>query len=76
MDSIDLIVDFSADEGDQILLTGLTGSGEANFNFVERGRYTYLEVQTSHGMIEIARIQGTGIDGLSLETSEAGMLFA
>jgi len=76
IDAIDLIVDFNAEEGDQIVLTGLTGSALSSFHFVERGKFTYLEFHDTDGVVDIAKIQGTGLEALEVQATGTSLLFA
>jgi len=64
--SLDLISDFNASEGDRILIQGLGASSSATFHFVEKGRYTYLEMVDADSSATIAKILGEGVSELSI----------
>ena len=76
LDGIDVISDFNSTEGDRILITGLGGAGEDDFQFVTRGRHTILQMKTDKGLVDIAQIQGGDVDGLQIMAGDGGLYFA
>ena len=76
IDAVDVIWDFDAAEGDQILITGFTSSSQGTFAISSRGGDVYLEMSTSEGAVDIAQIRGTGLEELELLATDTGLLFA
>ena len=80
LDATDVIYDFDADEGDRILIRGLSGNSTATFEFERHGSSTSLEMHLDGETFEIARIKGDGIEHLdtamSMSTIELGILIA
>ncbi len=72
--SMDTIYDFNAADGDKILITG--ASTEATFEIVITAGATYLEMHDDGGEFLLARIKGTGMDGLDMTHTDAGLLWA
>lgn len=77
LDATDTIYDFSAKDGDRILITG--ADAHATFDFASRGGSVYLEMHVGSETFEVAQIKGD-LDhlatGMSMSTSDLGILWA
>lgn len=76
LDSLDLIYDFNAAEGDRILITGVSASADTSFEIVTRGTNSYLEMHTGDQTFDIARIKGVATDELSMSAADGHIIWA
>lgn len=74
LSAMDTIYDFNAANGDRILITGAGNS--ATFDIVTSAGSTYLEMHDEAGDHLLARLKGTGMDGLHMADTDAGLLWA
>ncbi len=73
---IDVIRDFNGAEGDQIILTGLGGAEGAEFDVVERGNASFLEMTSDDDSTRLLKIQGNELDLLDVTQQSAdSMIF-
>lgn len=73
---MDTIYDFSAADGDKILITGIANGSTATFDIVTSGSGTYLQMHDESGDHLLARIKGVGMEGLHVADTDAGLLWA
>ncbi|MEL6920846.1 MAG: S8 family serine peptidase [Pseudomonadota bacterium] len=71
-DELDMIRDFNADEGDQIMLIGLNSASAADLQLVSRTDDTILRVDIGGDIINLARIEGISADDLSIGQQSDG----
>jgi subtilisin-like proprotein convertase family protein len=74
---LDVIRDFNADDGDQILLTGVSSTSEADIEFIQKGTATFLTVDVGGETVRMVKILGEGIETLSVnQITEDGMILS
>ncbi|MCT2398707.1 S8 family serine peptidase [Novosphingobium mangrovi (ex Huang et al. 2023)] len=80
LDTLDIVYDFNAGEGDRILITGLDANAGATFDFEEHGTSTILAMHMGGETYDVARLKGDAIDHLDMtlhmSTSDLGILWA
>ncbi|MGH1421198.1 MAG: S8 family serine peptidase [Hyphomonas sp.] len=72
---VDIIRDFSATDGDQIVVTGLNGAGDVEVELFTKGTTTFLQVDTGDEIIRLAKIDGDGVSSLSINQLSDDILF-
>lgn len=76
LDAVDVIYDFDARDGDQIVINGLSASGAASFEIETRGANSYLEMHMDGKSYDIARIKGDGLDTLTMASFDDHLIWA
>lgn len=75
--NMDIIRDFSAAEGDRIVITGLSGTAAGDFELQERGDDTILRLNDDDGSERLLRIIGDDLSALQVsQASDDAFIFA